>query len=128
MPDPSHHILIVEDEKSTADAIKVNLEAKGYSTEIAADGDEAIRMMAARLPSLVILDIMMPGISGWEVLDLLPQDEEMAVVPVVILSGRDTTRDIATGWRYEIVAYFTKPFDMRELLTVVDRVLSLREA
>ncbi len=124
MAEAPKHVLVVEDEQATADILKFNLELRGYSSECAYDGDEAIRMAAARVPDLMILDINMPGMSGWEVLDLLPEDEEMSVVPVVILSGRDTLSDIKMGWSYEIVAYFTKPFDMTELMDLVDRVLA----
>jgi DNA-binding response OmpR family regulator len=71
----------------------------------------------------MILDIDMPRVSGWEVLDLLPGDEQMSRIPVVILSGRDSPQDIATGWNYEILTYFTKPFDMSDLMGFIDRVL-----
>ena len=117
------HVMIVEDERATADVIAFNLESRGYSTDICLDGDEALRKLVEKRPDLMILDINMPGVSGWEVLDLLPNDEDLASVPVIILSGRDTSVDITTGWNYEIVTYFTKPFEMRELLEFVDRVL-----
>ncbi len=117
------HILVVDDEKSTCDVIRFNLEARGYTVDVAFDGDSALRRAASRVPDLMILDINMPGVSGWEVLDLLPGDEQMAGIPIIILSGRDTIRDISTGWAYEIVTYFTKPFDMDDLMACVDRVL-----
>jgi len=120
-------VLIVEDEKATADIIAFNLQAYGHETECALDGDEAIRAIVRERPDLIILDILMPGVSGWEVLDLLPEDEQMASIPVIILSGRDSARDIATGWAFDIVAYVTKPFEMRELLALVDRVFAAEE-
>jgi DNA-binding response OmpR family regulator len=124
MKKSGRRVLIVEDEKTTADIIAFNLQASGHETECALDGDEAIRAIVRQRPDLIILDILMPGVSGWEVLDLLPGDQEMASIPVIILSGRDTSRDIATGWAFEISAYVTKPFEMRELLALVDRVLA----
>lgn len=119
------YVLVVEDEPATADIVRFNLESRGYECECAYDGDEAIRMVAHRAPDLMILDINMPGMSGWEVLDLLPGDAELSAIPVVILSGRDTPHDIRTGWSYEILTYFTKPFDMRELMDFVERAVSV---
>jgi DNA-binding response OmpR family regulator len=123
MSDARGHVLVVDDEKRTCDVICFNLEARGYSVDVAFDGDSALRKVAARIPDLMILDINMPGVSGWEVLDLLPGDDQMSGIPVVILSGRDSAQDITTGWNYEILTYFTKPFDMDDLMEFVDRVL-----
>ncbi len=98
MNDARGHVLVVDDEKRTCDVICFNVEARGYSVDVALDGDSALRKVAARIPDLMILDIDMPRVSGWEVLDLLPGDEQMSRIPVVILSGRDSPQDIATGW------------------------------
>ncbi len=123
MNDARGHVLVVDDEKRTCDVICFNVEARGYSVDVALDGDSALRKVAARIPDLMILDIDMPRVSGWEVLDLLPGDEQMSRIPVVILSGRDSPQDIATGWNYEILTHFTKPFDMSDLMGFIDRVL-----
>jgi len=123
MADRKPYVLVVEDEPATADIVRFNLEKRGFDCECAYDGDEAVRMVVAKAPDLMVLDINMPGMSGWEVLDLLPGDRELAAIPVVILSGRDTPRDIRTGWTYEILTYFTKPFDMDELMEFVARAL-----
>jgi two-component system alkaline phosphatase synthesis response regulator PhoP len=120
--DPAH-VLVVDDEKATCDVIRFNLEARGYSVDTAMDGDQALRKVVDRVPDLMILDINMPGVSGWEVLDLLPEDDQMADIPIIILSGRDSVQDISTGWSYEILTYFTKPFDMDDLMDFVDRVV-----
>jgi DNA-binding response OmpR family regulator len=124
---PSRYILVVEDEPSTVEVLRFNLEERGYTVRAAMDGDEALREIAAQAPALIILDINMPGMSGWEVLDLLPEDDQMAEIPVVVLSGRDTDADIAKSWTYNIVTYFTKPFDMGELLDFVGRTLEVGE-
>jgi DNA-binding response OmpR family regulator len=127
MPEAKPYVLIVEDEPATADILRFNLENRGYECDCAYDGDEAVRMATTRSPNLMILDINMPGMSGWEVLDLLPLDGELSAIPVIILSGRDTQRDIRTGWTYEIVTYFTKPFDMGELMEFVERLMKVKD-
>lgn len=124
MAAPKPYVLVVEDEPATADIVRFNLEKRGVECECAYDGDEAVRMVVERTPDLMVLDINMPGMSGWEVLDLLPGDRELSAIPVVILSGRDTPRDIRTGWTHEILTYFTKPFDMDELMEFVIRALT----
>ena len=92
-------ILVVEDEVGIARMIQVLLEARGFSTVVCHAGDEAIRRMADTSVDLVLLDVMMPGMDGYEVCRRLKADEHWRHIPVIMLTAKDTTRDWSAGWK-----------------------------
>jgi two-component system, OmpR family, alkaline phosphatase synthesis response regulator PhoP len=115
-------ILLVEDNDGLARGILHNLELEGYETTWAADGTRGLAAALANPPDLVILDLMLPGLDGFEVLRRLREGEAGSRVPVIILSARGEEVDKVRGFRLDADQYVTKPFGLFELL---ERVRSL---
>jgi two-component system, OmpR family, response regulator len=117
-------ILVVEDDPNILEALKYNLGREGYDTLTAVDGAQAIEAARANKPALIILDIMLPKMSGFEVCRILRK--EMAV-PIIMLTARDDEIDKITGLDLGADDYMTKPFSMRELMARVRAMLRRME-
>lgn len=115
----SGRILVVDDDADIRDLTRLTLASVGFSVQVAAGGLEAIELLRSELPDLVILDIMMPHISGWEVLDFLKNNDETAGIPVMLMTARDQPDDIKAGYDYGATYYLTKPWSTAELLYAV---------
>lgn len=118
---PTKRILVVEDEPDIAELIRYHLEGNGYVVTTAARGEEALAKARQEKPDLITLDIRLPDIDGFEVLQQLKSDEETAAIPVVILS---IVPDRGDGFRLGAVDYMTKPIDEGRLLSAVGAILS----
>lgn len=116
-------ILVVDDEGSIRTICRVNLETDGMSVDEAADGREALERIRRQTPELVLLDVMMPGIDGWQVAAELAADPATRDVPVVFLSARAAREDKARAQQLGAVGYIVKPFDPVTLGSVVRDVL-----
>lgn len=117
-------ILVVEDDRSLRDGLALNLKASGYRVLLAADGPEGLRRAFDDAPDLILLDIMLPGLSGLEILQELR--ERRVEVPVLILSARDRLPQKLEGFGLGADDYITKPFDLKELLARIDAALRRR--
>ena len=113
-------ILICEDDPNIADLLHLYLERDGYNTEIASDGGKAVEKFRSIQPDLVLLDIMMPVMDGWEVLRTIRQESKC---PVIMLTAKSETENKITGLKQGADDYVTKPFEARELLARVEAVL-----
>ncbi len=113
-------ILVVDDEPHLLKLVRSNLEAAHYKVIVAMDGPSALAMMEREGADLVILDIMMPGMDGFEVLQKI---REFSVVPVIILTAKDQEVDVVRGLRLGADDYIRKPFSVHELLARVEAVL-----
>ena len=109
-------ILVVEDEESLADSIRYNLVREGYPVSVVSDGRKALESFHAEPPSLVILDLMLPEMSGLDVCRLIRTESE---VPIIIVTAKDAEADKVTGLELGADDYVTKPFSMRELVSRV---------
>ncbi|HJV04507.1 MAG TPA: response regulator transcription factor [Actinomycetota bacterium] len=109
-------ILIVEDEPSLAETIRYNLEREGFSAAVAEDGRVALERFRADRPDLVLLDLMLPELSG---LDVCRTIRSESLVPVIIVTAKDTEADTVAGLELGADDYVTKPFSMRELISRV---------
>ena len=115
-------VLIVDDEPDILLMLRVNLEAAGYSTVLAADGETALRRIDEEPPDLILLDIMMPVMDGWGVLRALA--ERTGTPLVVVVSAKSSDRDVVRALSSGAHEYVTKPFDPDDLVAVVNRVLA----
>lgn len=113
-------VLIVDDDPNISRLVQLYLEKEGYDTALAARGEEALELFKQKDPDLLILDIMLPGIDGLEVLRRIRKDKN---VPVIMLSAKDETFDKVLGLELGADDYLAKPFDSKELLARVKAVL-----
>jgi len=122
----AQNILVVDDEQDIRHLVALILEAAGYTVTQAASGLEALNIINAQTFDLVILDIMMPEIDGWEVCRQIKSRQQTRNLPILILTVRSQPLDRVIG--LEVVHaddYLTKPFDRQELLKVVERLLAV---
>lgn len=120
-------ILIVDDEPRVSRLVSEVLTAVGYRVTAAGAGQAAIEKVAIERPDLVLLDIMMPQMDGWEVLKLLRIDEETASIPVAMLSARTEARDRVQGLQEGAIDYICKPFSLQELLAKIEAIFAQLE-
>ena len=109
-------ILIVDDEKTIADILAYNLRKEGYDTLCAFDGDSGLRLAISDTPDLVILDIMMPGLDGYEVCKRI---RKVSQVPIIMLTAKAEEADKVLSFELGADDYITKPFGMKEMLARV---------
>jgi two-component system, cell cycle response regulator len=119
-------ILYAEDDAAIAELIKTLLENKGYLTQWARDGEEVMHLIPAFKPSLILLDVMMPKMNGYAVLEQLQQHSEYKAIPVIFLTVKAETDSKVVGLRMGSYDYITKPFDIEELLARVETVLRIK--
>jgi DNA-binding response OmpR family regulator len=112
----THTILIADDEPNIVISLEFLLEREGYRVLIARDGQEAIDTIARDMPALVLLDVMLPKLSGYDVCQRIRQNPDWADVKVVMLTARGREVEIAKGLALGADAYVTKPFSTRDLL------------
>jgi DNA-binding response OmpR family regulator len=117
-------ILLVDDEEDILDFLELILEEQGYSIIKANSGSEALLAAQMHHPELILLDIMMPEMDGWEVLKLLKADEEVAHIPVAMLTARTEMKDKIQGLQEGAIDYICKPFATKELLDKLQIILA----
>ncbi len=121
---PSAKILIVDDEPNIVLAIEFLLQREGYRTEKAFDGLQALEVAAAFQPDIVILDVMMPGMDGFNVGQRIRRMPLLEKTKIIFLTAKGTQRDKQTGYASGAEAYMIKPFDNDELVTLVNEMLA----
>jgi two-component system response regulator RegX3 len=121
----SLHVLVVEDEASFADALTVGLEREGFRVSHAADGADALRRFAADAPDLILLDLMLPGLSG---LDVCREIRAVSAVPIIMVTAKGEEVDAVVGLEVGADDYVTKPYRLRELVARMRAVLRRAEA
>ncbi|MFA5144461.1 MAG: response regulator transcription factor [Candidatus Omnitrophota bacterium] len=116
-------ILAIEDDKHISKLIKYNLEKSGYDCSIAGDGEEALDMLSKESADLIILDIMLPKIDGFEVCRLIKQDSRLKNIPILMLTAKGEEVDRIVGLELGADDYVVKPFSPRELMLRVKAIL-----
>ncbi len=116
-------VLVIDDEGPIRLLCRVNLEAAGMEVSEAQDGPSGVEAARAERPDVILLDVMMPGMDGWEVFGELLKDDQTAKIPIVFLTARAELRDQARGLELGGVDYVTKPFNPLELAPLVDELL-----
>ena len=116
-------MLVVEDEADVAEMIRYNLGKEGYDVRLAGNGADALRQVKEAKPDVILLDIMVPQLNGWEICRRLKQDRETVGIPVIMVTGRVEEGDKVLGFEMGADDYVTKPFSIRELLARVRAIL-----
>ena len=120
----AYRVLAADDDPVIQRLLEVNLEIEGYDVRMASDGREAVEAARTFRPHVVILDVMMPEVDGWQACAMLKEDDELADVPVVFLSARAQDADVARGEELGAAAYLTKPFDPGDLLDLIEELVA----
>jgi CheY-like chemotaxis protein len=120
----SKTILICDDDPVILRLLQVNLELEGFAVLLGHNGEEAVQIAQAQKPDLIILDIMMPRMDGYEACERLKSLDETRDIPVVFLSAKAQQSDIERGKAFGVADYLTKPFDPNDLIDVLDRLLT----
>lgn len=123
----SSYILVVDDEASVREVVRVFLESKGYEVDLAEDGLTALKLIAQRKPDLIVLDVMMSPITGWEVLEVLRGNPELMDIRVIMLTGLNQERAEAQCWHLGCDWYQVKrkPLQFDDFGIVIERLLAV---
>jgi two-component system alkaline phosphatase synthesis response regulator PhoP len=127
MSDDRRTVLIVEDDAALRRMLSIFLRAAGYLAQVAADGPTGLALVRAERPDLVLLDLMLPGIDGWEVLRRIKGDALTATVPVLVLTASVDVPYNEQALRLGATRFLAKPIDSRVLVETVDEVLGHTE-
>ena len=122
-----HHILVVDDEEDLLELVRYSLAKEGYTVTCAGSGEEAIRFIQQQPPSLVVLDLMLPGIDGLEVCRRLRFDSKTRDIPIIMLTAKSEERDVVVGLERGADDYITKPFSPRVLVARVRSLLRRKD-
>lgn len=122
------NIVIVEDERDTGDMLAEMLRLRGYQPHNAYGGYTALSLIAEKQPDIILLDLMMPDISGLEIMEQLHLDQSLADIPIVIISAKTMPADIQAGLRAGASNYLTKPVSFTDLIQAVELILQSNSA
>lgn len=117
-------VLIADDERNIATALEFLLQKNGYEVKVAGDGEDALAQVDAFRPNLVLLDVMMPKVSGYEVAQRMRSRPEWQDIKIVMLSAKGREVEVSKGISLGADLYVTKPFSNTELVAAIDRLLS----
>ncbi len=123
----ARRLLVVDDEAILLKAVAATLRAEGYEVTTARSGADALVGINQTMPDLIISDIRMPGMDGYELARILRSNARTALVPIIFLTAKGDRKDRIDGFRSGVDAYLTKPFDPDELLAVISGILSRME-
>lgn len=112
-------ILLIEDDLLIQELVTFNLEREGYSVKVAGDGKSGLKMVSSEMPDLILLDVMLPEMGGYEVCKTVRSNKEIANLPIIMLSARNEVADTVIGLELGADDYVTKPFSPRELVARV---------
>ena len=116
-------VLVVDDDEDNIRIISTMLLARGYEVRLARDGRSAMESIRQQRPDLVLLDVMMPGMDGMQVLDTIRADPRTTALPVILVTAKTEDQDLLDGYRAGAQYYVTKPFTSRQLLYAISHVL-----
>jgi len=124
----TRRVLVVDDELYIRNILDFALNSEGYEVITAADGEQALKKAVDLLPDLIVLDVMMPKLDGFEVCRAIKGKDETKHIPVILLTARDKEADRQRGQEVECDAYLTKPFSPNKLAEMVHRFLNSSSA
>ncbi|MCS6835351.1 MAG: response regulator [Anaerolineae bacterium] len=119
------YILMVEDDQELANFNQIVLRRAGFTAQHAADGEQAVAMLDARRPDIVLLDLNLPGLSGWYVLEYMNQRYPDRQIPVIVTTAQSDPANRVVGKIQAVYRYLIKPFDRRELIAAIESALGL---
>ena len=125
MTPPDRTVLAVDDDLDTLNIITLKLQANGFKVITARDGEQALRVVRERRPDLIVMDVMMPKLSGLQTARLIKFDAKSKTIPLILLTARTQEKDKTMGLEVGANVYLTKPFDPERLLKEVTKLLDI---
>lgn len=116
-------VVIVDDDREIVELLSLALKPKGYKIITAFDGVEGVEQVQKQKPDLILLDVNLPRISGWQVQEILGSNPATASIPVILLTVKGMVRDVEEGLSRGAKGYFTKPFDIERVIKKIDELL-----
>ncbi|HOT75964.1 MAG TPA: response regulator [Candidatus Wallbacteria bacterium] len=120
-------ILVVDDEVHIVNILKFNLKKSGYDVITAANGEEALGMIASEMPDLILCDVMMPKLTGFEVCQKVKNDDKLKAIPFILLTAKGQEVDKDIGLKFGADLYLTKPFSPKNIVDKVTEILALKQ-
>ncbi|MFA5147376.1 MAG: response regulator [Candidatus Omnitrophota bacterium] len=120
-------IFIADDEETILTSLKKLFELSGFEVDTSRESKNVLAMVKAFKPHVILLDLLMPGMGGFEICELLNKDEDTQKVPIIIISALADDVDIKKAFKMGVVGYFTKPFDYQKLLYEVNKAIAYKE-
>jgi len=120
-------IFILDDEEQVLSAMKQLLEKDGFEVEVFSKSKDAFEHLKAFEPDLIMLDLKMPGLSGFEFCQMLNEDKDTSSIPIIVVSGVCDEADIKKAYKLGIESYITKPFEYEKLLSEIKKVISFKK-
>ena len=117
-------VLVVDDEPHILKSLAQYLEMEDFNVDTASSGTEALEKVEGGKPDLVVLDVMMPGMDGFEVLEKMRASEDTASIPVIMLTAKDRSSDVMRGYELGATSYLVKPFNLDELVETIQQVFT----
>ncbi len=114
-------VLVIDNEPGVQKLVKVNLTASGYEVLVTGDGETGLKLARSERPGLILLDLRMPGMSGWDVLKALKADSQLHNIPIIVMTASVRTNQEGSALHEGATAYMTKPFAVEELLNQVKK-------
>ena len=124
MTEPKGRIIVADDDLDVCELLDMKLRQSDYEVHIALGGMQALEMIRIVRPHLVILDIMMPLMSGMDVLQQMRSESAIADIPVILMTSKRQEKDVNTGFALGVVDYIIKPFNLKDLVNQVQSVIS----
>lgn len=123
-----HKVLLVEDNETNREMLARRLEKRGYRVVQAPDGEEGYALARAEAPDLILMDISLPGMNGWQVIELLKAEAKTKDIPVIVLTAHALIDDRSRAFESGCDDYYAKPVDFGQLLEAIERLLVARKA
>lgn len=117
-------VMVIDDDAKIRGMLEFSLDLEGYEVVCAADGLSALRMLPEVCPDVILLDVMMPELDGFDVAKVICADAELGATPIVMLTALAHDEDVWAGWKSGIASYITKPLDIETLVNEIERVLA----
>ena len=127
MEQSPHTILLIDDELNSRKLVKLLLEREGYKALTAANGQEGLLLAKVHQPSLILLDVIMPKMNGFETLRRLREDQDTTHIPVVMVTAKGTEHDIAASFRLGAVFHIEKPYETKDLLQKIEAAIIVQD-
>ncbi len=122
--DTGAKVLVVDDEPNVLRSLAQYLTIEDFTVETASNGMEALEKVESFVPELILLDVMMPGMDGFEVLDKVKANPDHAHTPIIMLTAKDQSADVLKGYQSGATSYLVKPFNLDELVETINQVLA----